>query len=302
MRLVLTAVARILPPAFVLFLFVDLLMNRNIPRLGSSAAPVQQGGLSTEESRDLLAHTRKLLAAGKDQQAMVPALKLYNAWPENYLYIKTLAEINHRLERYKEEAEYWEKFLTYAPLAWEACPDIGLAYWKQDRHADAINAFERCLALDPEDSDSNFFLGHAFEMTGNLKKADAIYRAMVARRPHNMDCRVGLARIDLRQGRQKEAKKLILGTLEDSPNNVDALLVAGIVAWREGDLVQAKQYLTKGASFTKGYADYYLVMGRIEESQGHTAEAILRYNRALEISPDNEEASSRLSALSRRRR
>ena len=64
---------------------------------------------------------------------MAPATWLYNAWPDNYLYIRTPAEIYHRPERYKDEAEFWEKFLQHAPLPWEGCPDIGHAYWKQKR-------------------------------------------------------------------------------------------------------------------------------------------------------------------------
>ena len=301
MRRVLSAIARILPPAFVLFLFLDLLMNPNIPRLGSAAvSETQPDRMSAEDSRKLLDRTHQLLNEGNYARALGPALKLHTAWPENYIYIKTLAEIYHRQERYREEVEYWEKFLQYAPLPLEGCPDIGQAYWNQKQYKQAIDAFERCLAFDPQMSDSLFFLGHALEMTGNLNRAAALYRQALVRDSPSMDCRVGLARVEVRLGQVKEAEQRILAALQDSPDNLDALLVAGMVFWREGDLARAKQYLTKGASLAKGYADYYLILGRIEESQGHTADAVLRYGRALQIQPDNEDAARRLRALSRR--
>ena len=301
MRRVFSAVGRVLPPAIVLFLFADLLMNPNIPRLGSTVGG-QPGAMTAEHSQELLKRANTLLAQGKAAQALEPVMKLSAAAPENHIYIKMLAEIHHRLGHFKEEAEYWEKFLQYAPLPLEGCPDIGQAYWEQGLRPQAIDAFERCLAFDPQMSDSEFFLAHALEMTGNLKRAAAIYAEAVAQHPKNIDCRIGLARVQMRMGRVAEAKKLILEVLQDRPQNLDALLVAGIVYWRDGDLVRARQYLTRGAALSKGYADYYVVLGRIEESQGHVAEAAMRYDRALEIQPDNEEASERLAALPRRRR
>jgi tetratricopeptide (TPR) repeat protein len=90
--------------------------------------------------------------------------------------------------------------------------------------------------------------------------------------------------------------------LHDSPENLDALLTAGLIFWRLDDVAQAKRYLTKGAGLSTGYADYHLILGRIEESEGHVSDALMRYNRVLEIQPDNQEAAQRRAALSRKRR
>jgi tetratricopeptide (TPR) repeat protein len=300
MRLVLSILARILPPAVVLFLFVDTLVNPLIPRLGTVSASA--GKLTVEESRALLDQSRKLLLAGKDQQALGPALKLFSVYPENYLYSKTLAEIYQRLGRYKEESEYWERFMQNAPLPLEGCPDIGQAYWNQKLYDKAVAAFERCLSFDPEMSDSTFFLAHALEMTGNRARASQLYQQALARDPQNMDCRIGLARVEMREGRLADAKKRIVDALHDSPENLDALLTAGLIFWRLDDVAQAKRYLTKGAGLSTGYADYHLILGRIEESEGHVSDALMRYNRVLEIQPDNQEAAQRRAALSRKRR
>ena len=67
MRFVFTILGRVVPPAFVLFLFVDTLVNPNIPRLGTvSASAGKEGELTPEESRALLDKSKKLLLAGKD--------------------------------------------------------------------------------------------------------------------------------------------------------------------------------------------------------------------------------------------
>jgi tetratricopeptide (TPR) repeat protein len=300
MRFALSILARIFPPAFVLFLFVDMLMNPLVPRLGTVSAGADPNSLTIEESRALLDQSHKLVQAGKDHEALVPALKLYSVYPENYLYSKTLAEIYQRLGQYKEETEYWEKFLQYAPLPLEGCPDAAQAYWNQNLRDKAVQTFERCLAFDPEMSDSIFFLAHALEMNGKGARAGALYQKALARDPKNMDCRIGLARVEMRDGRVAQSKKRILNALQESPENVDALLVAGLVYWRMGDDAQAKQYLTKGEALSKRYADYPLILGRIEESEGHVSDALMHYNRVLEIEPDNAEAARRGGALARR--
>jgi len=302
MRFVFTILARTFPPAFVLFLFADMLVNPHIPRLGTVSVGGQEGRLSLEESRVLLERSRKLILAGKDEQALAPALKLYSAYPENYLYSKTLAEIYQRLGRYKEESDYWEKFLQNAPLPLEGCPDVGQAYWNQKLYEKAVASFERCLSFDPQMSDSIFFLAHALEMTGDRERAGKLYQQALTRDPQNMDCRIGLARVEMRAGKLVESKKRILDALHDSPENLDGLLTAGLIFWRLGDVAQAKRYLTKGAGLSTGYADYHLILGHIEESQGHVGDALMRYNRVLEIQPDNEEAMDRRAALSRKRR
>ena len=301
MRAFLTVFGRLLPPAFVLFLFADLMMNPDIPRLGVSGATGQTSGLTLDESRELLRLSRKLISEGKHTEALAPALKLYSAYPGNNIYIQTLAQIYHRLENYKEEAEYWEKFLQYAPLPVEGCPQIGQAYWKQKRTKEAISAFERCLSFEPDNFDSIFFLAHALELTGDLKRAETLYRQGIPLGTNSSDCKIGLARVQAHQGRVAESKKCILEVLSKSPDDVDALLVRAILYWREGDLAQAKAFLLKGLKLSERYADYYLVLGRIEESQGHISQAVMRYDRVLELDPDNRDAARRRRALTGRR-
>ena len=43
--------------------------------------------------------------------------------------------------------------------------------------------------------------------------------------------------------------------------------------------------------------DYYVMLGRVAESEGHAAEARTRYAHALELQPDYEDAARRLRAL-----
>ena len=66
-------------------------------------------------------------------------------------------------------------------------------------------------------------------------------------------------------------------------------------------MTQAKSYLLRGLKMSERYADFYHVLGRIEESQWHISQAVMRYDRVLELDPDNLDAARRRRALGRRR-
>ena len=161
----------------------------------------------------------------------------------------------------------WEKFLTYAPLPYEGCPQIGKAYQAQGLKREARHAFERCLALDEQDSDSLFFLGHAVETDGEYDLAATLYRRGLQVSPRYPDLILGLARIQVRRGELADAKKGVDSVLARKPNNVDALLVAGLVAWRSGDYPQARRYLERGMQLSPGYDDFRQVLGRVNRAE-----------------------------------
>lgn len=288
----LTIARRMLPPAFVLFLFVDLVVNPYVPRLGTvSAGAKQNGRLTVDESRTLQGQSRKLVAAGKDEQAIKPALQLYEAYPENHIYSQMLAQISHRLGRYEDEVKYWESFVEHAPLPIEACPDIGLAYAKLGRAKESIGALERCRGFEADNYDSMFALAHAWEQDGQTARAAALYREALARHPHNTDCTLGLARTELRTGRLASARRLANEVLAESPQNVDALLVAGLVAQGSGELAVARRMLEQGLRLSPRYVDFYVALGRVEAAQGRRREAAARLDEALALDPENREAS-----------
>ena len=219
--------------------------------------------LTAKETRRLLAEARELQIKDRFQEALVPLSRVYQMAPENHIYIQQLAETYHRLGNYKQESEMWEKFLTHAPLPIEGCPQIGQAYLAQGLRKEATRAFERCLAIDEQNSDSLFFLGHALETEGQTARAAELYRRGLKTSPKYPDLILGLARIQVRQGELADANRAVQGVLQRMPDSVDALLVAGMVAWRSGDTKKAKHYLERGISLSPGYGDFRVFLNRV---------------------------------------
>ncbi len=287
-RFRLAKISRAVVAAMALVLFYWGLFKFSVPKLRPKARVVRV--LAAQESRELSDLSQSLLDKGRFEEAIQPIEVLHEAYPENYLYIRRLAEIYGRLGRFKEEARCWEQFLDVAPRPIEGCPQIGDAYWKQGEaaHQDAISAYERCLGLEPTNTDSIFYLAHALEMDGQSDRAAEFYEKGLALSPGYIDMRLGLARAWLHQEKYEDAKKAALEILIKSPGNVDGLLIMGLVYFRQGDLAQAKKFLEKAAKLSPDYWDIQLALAQIYEREKNVPEALAHYNKLLEIRPDEE--------------
>jgi len=293
-RQILKAMGRVLPPLLVALLYVDLLTSPFVARMGvSNTGQRDPRALPPDEVKKLVSLSDTRFRKGEFKEALEPALKLYHSYPENPVYLQRLADIYNRLGQYNEEAATWEQFLQHAPLPFEGCPQIGKAYEKQGKRKEAINAFERCLAFDTGDPDSQFFLAHALEMERQLDRAGQLYHQCVTISPHYADCQLGEARVMFRHGRVLQARQLATEVLARSPDNTDALLVMALVNWSQGNLGEARRILERAVKLSDRYTDLFLVLGKIAERQGDARLARASYEHVLGLDPDNSEVPHR---------
>jgi tetratricopeptide (TPR) repeat protein len=253
--------------------------------------------LTAAESSSLWSDCKSRFDQAKYQEALAAALKLHDAYPGNHLYIEIAAKSYGRLGDSQHEAEFWEKYFDSAPNPVTACPQIGQAYWKQGRKEDAIAAFERCLRLDSENSDSIFFLAHALEMAGQPDRAAELYRRGLTIAPEYADMRLGLARLWLREGKAAQAAKASETILQRSPEDLDALLVAGLAYSSEGQFPKAKEYLWKGVKLSGEDADFHEALARIAEQENDFAETLRQYDTILKQHPDDLRIAAKRNAL-----
>lgn len=261
--------------------------------------PGAKAGMDPEQSRELQDQAAVMRRYGKWARALPPTMKLHNAYPDNHIYIGQLAEIYDHLGKYREEAAMWEQFLVHAPLPIEGCPQIGEAYEKQELAKQAIAAFEKCLALEPESPDQIFYLARALEHDGQTDRAAELYQRGTAANPAYADLTIGLARIRLRQGKPEEARRVAAAALVESPNNADALLVLGLACLREGDRAAARNYFERGVRVADGYADLHLALANLDEQDANLNEAIEHYQKVVALDKSNQQAAERLDLLRR---
>jgi tetratricopeptide (TPR) repeat protein len=257
--------------------------------------------LTAEDSAELWNRCNSLYAEGKYQEVLGDVSKLLAAYPGNHMYLEMAAKAYGQVGDHQREAEYWEKYVDHAPIPVTACPQLGQAYQKQGKQKEALDSFQRCLAFDPENTDSIFFFAHALEMDGQTDRAAELYERGLKIAPKYTDLQIGLARVELRQGKVRQAKQTIMPTLTRTPPNPDALLVAGLVLRREGDLAGAKRYLERGEQLSDSYTDIHVALAEIAEQEKNYREAIRQYDRILQQQPDDRVIRSKRDALQERR-
>jgi tetratricopeptide (TPR) repeat protein len=285
----------LLPIAFLALVYVALFTQHGIFGFGWNEIKTT---LTVDESEQLDGASQGYIIAQQYQEALTPTLKLYRAYPENHIYIERLAQIYDHLGRYEDEAKYWERYLDLAPTPIAACPQIGEAYWKRGdaQEKQAISAYERCLAIDPLNADSIFYLGHALEMTGDFERAAATYQKGLQLSPEYTDLRLGLARSWLRLDKAGEAKSIVEDVLKKKADRSDALLLAGMISLHEDDYAKAKDYLTRGAAISSD-PDFHVLLARIAEHQDDDAAALKEYTRLSELRPNDERVRKKRDAL-----
>jgi tetratricopeptide (TPR) repeat protein len=267
------------------------------------AHSIQDGAadvLSLEESRQILEESKLLQRQGQNQRALENLLKLYEAYPDNQIYSEELATLYGHLGNHREEAAYWEDFMRHAPLPEEACPQIGQAYEHQGLRTEATDAFRRCLALQPNNPDSIFYLAHTLEMSREYMEAEGLYERGTAVDPLSFDMRTSLARVKLRLGKIADARRIAAKVIDEKPDYVDDLLVLALIDWQEGNTTEAKSCLARGIEISGSNMELHEVLGRIAEQTGDTKTALHEYSVALDLGDTTTEIAQRRATLLRK--
>ena len=235
--------------------------------------------------------------AGRYADALAPTLALSNTFPSSHVYAEQLAVIYHHLDRPKDEAEAWERFIRTSPSPFEACPQIVDAYRRQGLIPAAVDASNRCLAFAPDDPDMMFAAGHAAEWSGNNERSRELYQRALAIDDRNMDVRIGLARVQLHAGDAAGALNSSQAVLAVQPDDTDALFVAGMALLRLGRLAEARGRLERALTLTDKDPDLHLALGMVEEDYHHADVARRHYERALALDPSRSDVRGRLTRL-----
>jgi tetratricopeptide (TPR) repeat protein len=217
----------------------------------STASMSRRDNASDPSAETWLAASDDAFKAGRYAEALAPTTRLVERFPNQHVYLERLARIFEKLNRPADEAAAWERFIEWSPTPVDACPAIGNAYGRAKAQAKALDAFERCVAFDPANNDSLFFLGLAY------------YHA----------------------DRLADARRVVNPLLERSANT-DALLLAGLLSEREGRLPEAKDFSSERSRPTKPSTSTL----RLAESRRPRAAAcrLTPLERARELDPSRQ--------------
>lgn len=253
--------------------------------------------INPEAARALWEQSSELKLSGDARGALSVLIRLIASNPDNHDYLSRQAQLYHELREFQKEISVWELFMTVAPFPAEACPNLAHAYEGLGLPDKALQAHQRCLALDPSKPDLKFYLAHAYEKRDRRKAAEKLYLEILSNVPTYSDASLGVARIRMSENRYAEADKLVMEVLNRTKGHVDAFLLAALIADRSERREQAKVYIREAISRAPDYAELYRILGHWCRQDKDYDCALRAYTRVCDLEPGNAEDRAKLAEV-----
>lgn len=173
-----------------------------------------------------------------------------------------------------------EEALEINPQSDEAWRAIGYSNEIMQKYAAAHEAYEKALAINPENMLAISQDAHAYDLEGNMQKAEAGYRK--ALKGLDLDqAHLGLGRILVQQGAFDDAQAEFEKAVETSSNRrvrAEAHYSVGIIELIREDRIKAQQQITLATQEDPTYALAWVGLGMVlfsaaVESEGVALEA-----------------------------
>jgi tetratricopeptide (TPR) repeat protein len=173
----------------------------------------------------------------------------------------------------------------------------GLRLSGQNRHAEAIDRFERALQSRPDDPGVLFALGNTARALGMTKPAQEFFNRVLALEPGRIEALVNLANLLRAEGNFAAAQALLAPALARNPDAPELWLTLGSTYREMGDRVRAEHHYCEALARRADYAPALGNLADLLADQGEIDAALEIYGRVLQREPRNAQARLNRSIL-----
>ena len=165
---------------------------------------------------------------------------------------------------------------------------LGSLYVVLQRENEAIKVLEKALETTPDNPDTNYWLGIAYQEIGNLEQAEHYLRTTIALSPEREEAYNALGYFFAEHGTNlDEAVKLIQKALKKSPANGAYLDSLGWAYFKQGKLNDALKQLEKAVIYMPDSVEVQDHLGEVYLKKGLKKEAVAAWQKAIQLSPGN---------------
>jgi tetratricopeptide (TPR) repeat protein len=180
----------------------------------------------------------------------------------------------------------------------------GVRLYQQARFNEALQEFQEASYADPSNADAYYNLAMTFHNLGettkspaDLQKAETYYNMCLDRNGNHTDCYRGLAVLLAEQGRTAEAFRLLEGWEARQPGLADPKVELARLHEEFGDRKASEERLVEALAVQPDNARALAALGKIREESGDYAQALINYQRSLNIDNRQPQLASRVSML-----
>lgn len=144
---------------------------------------------------------------------------IYLKYMSNYEVNLRLGWLKNSSGDLKESENYYTKAIELKPLALEAIYGKILPLLGQEKYNSVIKLSEKALAIAPNDSKAEYFIGLANYHKKNYLKSEKYLEKAINKYPFDLDINLMLGWTKFALGKKNEAKSLFQVAQRNSPNN-----------------------------------------------------------------------------------
>jgi tetratricopeptide (TPR) repeat protein len=168
--------------------------------------------------------------------------------------------------------------------------DKGNALFNHDNYAQALQYFNKALAIDPNNEVALTGKGYVLNSLGNYSQAIPYLDKVIAMDPNNKDALTGKGDSLNGLGNYTQAIPYLDKALAIDPNIKVALNAKGVALYGLGNYTQAIQWFDKAIAIDPNYKQPLYNKGASLNAVGNYTEAIPYLDKALAIDPNYQEA------------
>lgn len=177
----------------------------------------------------------------------------------------------------------------------------GVHLFHNGEYKGAEESFRAALELAPNDADLLYNIGRSCAYQGKWANAEKFYRECLVKKVNHEECRYALAVLLTRTNRKAEADAMIRQWLAQSPNLGGPYALDGWRLRAIGELQQAMGRLQQALAKDPQNLRAMTEMGRIYEQMNMPDRALVLYQRAARLHPNNPELAQRIAMLNKRK-
>jgi protein O-GlcNAc transferase len=236
----------------------------------------------------------ELFSQGRLAEAETLAKKIVQQCPDNGVSWKIFGAVKGQQGLWLEALQPLQRAAELLPNDAESQFNLGLAYQNQRRFEDAGSTYLRALELKPDYAEALNNLGLVFQQLGDMASAETAFHQAIAIRPDFAEAHNNLGLRFHKNNQLTEAIACFNRALERAPEYAEAYNNLGAAFQELGHLAEAETSVRQAIRINPHSASAHSNLGNLLLDMGRLTEAETSLIKALELNPDSTEAYNNL--------
>ncbi|MFZ0957879.1 MAG: tetratricopeptide repeat protein [Candidatus Sulfotelmatobacter sp.] len=192
---------------------------------------------------------------------------------------------------YSDADKWLTRALQSAPADGEIWYYLGRTKYNENRFEEAIDAFQRCLKLDPANLRAEYNLGLAYEGLGRTEDAAEAFRTAIGWQENKLNQEaepfIDLGSLLLDENQAQQALHYLVQAVAIAPQEFRAHEQLGRAYERLGQMEKAQAEFEKAVAQAPQNPRLHYVLGQVYRKEGLAEKAKVEFDRSSELRRDS---------------